>query len=101
MARTPDTAETTKTTLIVGGNGKTGSRGGARLPARGVPSGRASRPSPPAFDWNDEGTWAAALDGMGAAYLPSPPALALPSAAEHVRRFARRAVDGGVEKLVL
>ena len=85
----------------MGGNGKTGRRVAERLRARGVPFRLASRSSAPAFDWNDESTWASALEGMRAAYLTYAPDLAVPWAAEHVRRFVQRAVAAGVEKLVL
>ena len=90
-----------KTTLILGGNGKTGRRVAERLKARGLPFRLASRSTHPSFDWNDEGTWQPALRGAGAAYLTYFPDLALPWAAEQVRRFAHQAVEAGVEKLVL
>ena len=93
--------KTARTTSIVGGNGKTGRRVAERLRARELPFRLASRSSAPAFDWSDERTWAAALEGVGAAYITYSPDLAAPRAAEHVRRFVRRAVDAGVEKLVL
>jgi len=93
--------KTPGSTLIVGGSGKTGCRVAERLRARGLPFRLASRSSKPAFDWNDESTWAAALGGMGAAYLTYAPDLAVPWAADHVRRFVQRAVAAGVENLVL
>jgi uncharacterized protein YbjT (DUF2867 family) len=87
--------------LIVGGNGKTGRRVAERLRARGVPVRLGSRSSTPRFDWTDESTWAAALEGTSAAYITYAPDLAVPWAAEHVRSFVRRAVGAGVERLVL
>ena len=93
--------KTARNTLIVGGSGKTGRRVAERLRARGLPFRLAFRSSTPAFDWNDESTWASALDGMNAAYVTYAPDLAVPWAAEHVRRFVQRAVGAGVEKLVL
>src|SRR5262249_14643500 len=93
--------KTATTTLIVGGSGKTGRRVAERLRARGLPFRLASRSSASAFDWNEESTWASALDGMSAAYITYAPDLAVPGAADHVRRFAQRAVGAGVEKLVL
>ena len=93
--------KTATTTLIVGGNGKTGRRVAERMRARGLPFRLASRSSAPAFDWNDESTWATALEGTRAAYLTYAPDLAVPWAAEHLRRFVQRAVGAGVENLVL
>lgn len=84
--------------LIVGGTGKTGRRVAERLAARGSQVRLASRPS---FDWNDEATWPAMLEGVHAAYLTYAPDLAIPGAADAVARFARNAVSAGVEKLVL
>ena len=90
-----------KKTLIVGGLGKTGRRVAQRLHARSVPVRLGSRSTAPAFDWNDEATWAEALDGVRAAYVTYHPDLAVPGAAEQVRRFSNVAVRSGVEQLVL
>jgi uncharacterized protein YbjT (DUF2867 family) len=92
---------TERTTLIVGGNGKTGRRVAEQLRARGLPFRLASRSSTPPFDWNDEATWARAVEGVGAAYITYAPDLAVTGAAEQVRRFVRRAVEAGVGRLVL
>ena len=88
-------------TLIVGGAGKTGRRVAERLATKGLPFRLASRSAALPFDWNVETTWASALKDVGSAYITYYPDLAVPWAAEHVGRFARRAVDGGVETLVL
>src|SRR6188768_2480807 len=90
-----------KSTLVVGGLGKTGRRVAERLRRAGVPVRLGSRSSAPAFDWNDEKTWPRALDGVRAAYVTYHPDLALPGAAHQVRRFAAEAVQSGVEQLVL
>jgi uncharacterized protein YbjT (DUF2867 family) len=91
-----------KTTLVVGGMGsKTGRRVAERLRGKGVPVRLGSRSSSPAFDWNDENTWAGALEGVRAAYVTYHPDLAVPGAADQVRRFSSRAVESGVEQLVL
>lgn len=87
-----------KQTLIVGGTGKTGRRVAARLSEKGESVRLASRP---AFDWHDESTWAPMLAGISAAYLTYAPDIAIPGAAEQVGRFAQKAVEHGVEKLVL
>ena len=93
--------KTARSTLIVGGSGKTGRRVAERLRARGLPFRLASRSSAPAFDWNDDCTWGAALDGMRAAYVTYAPDLAVPWAADNLRRFVQRAVGAGVKNLVL
>jgi len=90
-----------QTTLILGGSGKTGRRVAERLAARGLPVRIGSRSGQPPFDWDDERTWAPALAGIGSIYITYYPDLALPGAADHVGRLARRAVESGVRKLVL
>jgi len=90
-----------QTTLILGGTGKTGRRVAERLSSRGLPVRIASRSGQASFDWNDERTWGPVLKDVGAAYLTYFPDLAVPGAAEHIRKLARRAVDSGVRKLVL
>ena len=88
-------------TLVLGGTGKTGRRVAGRLAALGRPVRIASRTGAPPFDWDDEATWAAVLDGVGSIYLAYHPDLAAPGAAEHVGRLARRAAAAGVERIVL
>ena len=88
-------------TLVVGGTGKTGRRVAERLRARGVETRIASRSATPAFDWNDPGTWDAALDGVTAAYITYAPDLAIPGATEAIRAFVEKAVADGVKRLVL
>ena len=73
-------------TLIVGGTGKTGRRVAERLEARGVPVRIGSRSADPSFDWEDPTTWAPALQDVAAAYVTYYPDLAVPGAAEQVRR---------------
>jgi uncharacterized protein YbjT (DUF2867 family) len=91
----------TKPTLVLGGTGKTGRRVVERLTARGVPTRVASRSGDPAFDWEDQSTWASALDGARAAYISYYPDLAIPGAPEAVRAFADLAMERGVRRLVL
>ena len=52
---------TAKTTLVLGGTGKTGRRIVEQLAARNVPVRFGSRSAQPAFDWENPDTWAAAL----------------------------------------
>ncbi len=88
-------------TLITGGTGKTGHRVAERLTAlnQGIRIG--SRSGVPAFDWNIDTTWAAAVDGCDAVYLAYAPDLAFPGAADLVGRFAETAVSLGARRLVL
>lgn len=89
------------TTLVLGGTGKTGRRVAERLEARGVPTRIASRSGTPSFDWNDQSTWEAVLDGVAAAYITYAPDIAIPGATESIRAFVDEAVEQGVERLVL
>lgn len=88
-------------TLVLGATGKTGRRVADRLEQAGRPVRRASRSGTPAFDWEDPGTWAAALAGVGQVYITYQPDLAVPEALPAMRRFTRLAVASGVGKLVL
>jgi uncharacterized protein YbjT (DUF2867 family) len=91
----------TQTTLVIGGTGKTGRRVVDRLGARGLPVRIGSRSAEPPFDWEDDSTWAAALEDVTAAYITYYPDLAFPGAAEKVRAFADLAARRGVRRLVL
>ena len=88
-------------TLVLGGTGKTGRRVVDRLKSLGVPTRVASRSANPSFDWADEGNWDSVLDGVTAAYISYAPDLAIPGATDAVRAFVERAVERGVERLVL
>jgi uncharacterized protein YbjT (DUF2867 family) len=92
---------TMKPTLILGGTGKTGRRLADRLTAQGLPVRIGSRSGTPPFDWENNTTWAPALDGVGAVYISYYPDLAVPGAAEAVGAFANLAVERGVRRLVL
>jgi uncharacterized protein YbjT (DUF2867 family) len=60
-------------TLVLGATGKTGSRVASRLAARGLPVRTAARSGADAhFDWDDPGTYAPALRGVGRIYLVGP-----------------------------
>ncbi|MFD8821632.1 NmrA family NAD(P)-binding protein [Streptomyces sp. NPDC059605] len=91
----------TKTTLVIGGTGKTGRRVAERLTAQGLPVRVGSRNGEPPFDWENPGTWEAALDGVGAVYVTYYPDLAFPGAAEAVGAFSELAVQKGARRLVL
>jgi len=49
--------------LILGATGKTGRRIVRRLSEKGHAVRKGSRQSDPPFDWGDQGTWDAVLDG--------------------------------------
>jgi uncharacterized protein YbjT (DUF2867 family) len=91
----------TKTTLVLGGTGKTGRRVAARLAGRGLPTRVGSRSGEPPFDWEDEATWAPALQHVGSVYISYYPDLAIPGAVEAVGSLADLAVEAGVRRLVL
>ncbi|WP_424969748.1 NAD(P)H-binding protein [Dinoroseobacter sp. S76] len=92
---------TSQTTLVIGANGKTGSRVATRLEARGLPVRRVSRSTPIAFDWDAPETWGPALEGMDAAYVTYFPDLAFPGAVEKVAGFAKTAKSMGLGRFVL
>src|SRR3954447_15693544 len=87
--------------LVVGGTGKTGRRVLYLLAARGVTARSASRNGDVRFDWTDESTWAAALDGVTSAYVTFSPDLAVPGADATIEAFTALAVKRGVQRLVL
>lgn len=94
-------SEQNETTVIVGGTGKTGRRVADRLAAKNLPHRAVSRSSAVPFDWKDETTWDAALAGARNLYITYYPDLAVPGAAEDVRRLSARAVASGVQHIVL
>jgi uncharacterized protein YbjT (DUF2867 family) len=99
--RTYSIQESNGMTLVLGGIGKTGRRVSNRLQARGIETRIASRSTTPAFDWNDSSNWDAVLNGVTSAYISYAPDLAIPGAAEAIRRFVDLAVSRGIRRLVL
>ncbi len=87
--------------LVIGATGKTGSRIADQLTQKGYSVRRGSRNSAIPFDWEDETTWSAALDGVSAAYLSYFPDLAFPGAVEKVETLCAAAKASGVKKIVL
>ena len=96
-----DINDSTAPVLLTGGTGTTGRRVAQRLQARGVAVRIASRTGAPPFDWQNQRTWPAVVEGVGAVYLCFSPDLAVPGAAHTVGAFARLAVERGVGRLVL
>ncbi|MFC4053761.1 NAD(P)H-binding protein [Actinomadura syzygii] len=88
-------------TLVLGGTGKTGRRVVERLEALDVPVRMGSRSASPAFDWQDEDTWAPVLQDVAKVYLSYYPDLCAPGAPEAIRNFTGTARDAGVRHVVL
>ena len=87
--------------LIIGKNGKTGLRVEQRLQALGYATRGVSRSTEPSFDWEDQGTWRAAMAGTRSAYITFHPDLAIPSAEQSIRDLVALAADQGLQHLVL
>lgn len=90
-----------KTILVIGGNGKTGSRVAKRLQEHHFPFRIASRSSAIRFDWQNVDTWKPALEGIGAVYITFQPDLSVKGAIEAITSLTQIAADAGVRKLVL
>lgn len=89
------------TVLVIGSTGKTGRRIVERLAEKGHPVRSGSRQSEPQFDWENSGTWAAALDGVKAVYVSYYPDLAVPGATAAIEQLTSQAKKAGVKRLVL
>lgn len=100
-SNTPAANTAKKPILVIGGNGKTGSRVVRKLEQLQWPVRIGSRSSQPAFDWKDENTWSAALKGMDQVYITYQPDLAVPGATESIEKLTKLAKETGVRKLVL
>ena len=87
--------------LITGATGKTGKRIVKTLEQKGLTVRHGSRTGTPAFDWNNESTWAPALKGIKSVYLSYFPDLAVPQAPAAIRNFCKIAKTEGVEHIVL
>jgi uncharacterized protein YbjT (DUF2867 family) len=92
---------TSKTTLVIGGTGKTGRRVVNRLQARSLPVRIGSRAGQPPFDWEDRATWEPALHGVNAIYVTYYPDLAVPGSVDAVQSLVDLALEIGIRRLVL
>ena len=92
---------TAKTTLVLGGTGKTGRRIVEQLAARKVPVRIGSRSAKPSFDWENRSTWPAALANVDAIYISYYPDLAAPGATDAIQALTDLAVRSGVRRFVL
>ncbi|MEM6849853.1 MAG: NmrA family NAD(P)-binding protein [Pseudomonadota bacterium] len=95
------TVTDTQPVLVIGAKGKTGSRVADQLEQRGLPVRRGSRSAAIPFDWDNDETWAPALDAVQSAYVTYFPDLAFPGAVEKLEAFAATAKDIGLKKIVL
>ncbi|MEM9208990.1 MAG: NmrA family transcriptional regulator, partial [Pseudomonadota bacterium] len=93
--------EQNQLTLVIGGSGKTGRRIVERLNARNVPVRIGSRSATPSFDWANDATWDACLEGVSAMYISYAPDLAMPGASDSIRELVARAKRAGVGRVVL
>jgi uncharacterized protein YbjT (DUF2867 family) len=87
--------------LIIGGAGKTGARVNTLLKARGIATRPVSRSTTPSFDWTRPEGWAAALDGVSAAYVTFQPDLAVDGSSEAIAELSCIAREKGLERVVL
>lgn len=87
--------------LIIGKNGKTGSRVNQRLQTLGYATRPVSRSTSPSFDWEDSTTWASAIEGTKIAYVTYQPDLAVPNAEAAIKKFVQVARENGLEHIVL
>jgi uncharacterized protein YbjT (DUF2867 family) len=90
-----------KLILVIGSSGKTGRRVVERLQDRGAAVRGVSRSTEPSFDWYDQQTWPAALDGVQSAYITFQPDLAVPGSADIIQAFTDLTLSSGVQRLVL
>ncbi|MEU4620382.1 NAD(P)H-binding protein [Actinoplanes sp. NPDC023801] len=81
--------------LVLGGTGTVGSRVAARLRDAGGDVRVVSRHTEQRFDWEDPGTWAAALDGVPIMFVLLPDRTGMPEA------FLPEALRAGVRRVVL
>ena len=88
-------------TLVLGGTGKTGRRIAERLSAKGHDVRIGSRSAVPSFDWDNEKSWDACLEGVTSAYITYAPDLAMPGATDAIQAFVDLAKRRGVKRLVL
>lgn len=91
---------TNPSVLVVGGTGTTGKRVAERLRQLGRDVRIGSRSAERPFVWEDSGTWGAAVENMGAAYIAHP-GFTAPGGPEQIVAFVKFAVSQGVRRLVL
>ncbi len=91
----------TNLTLVIGASGKTGRRVVDGLESKGVSVRRGSRSATPRFDWNQDSTWDACLEGVDSMYITYAPDLAMPGAGDAIAALVAKAAAKGVQRIVL
>ena len=91
----------TENILVIGGTGKTGRRVAENLIQEGHNVCIVGRNTSPAFDWENPGTYDAALKDMDRAYIVYYPDLAVPGSREAITTLTEKALQAGLEKVVL
>jgi uncharacterized protein YbjT (DUF2867 family) len=87
--------------LVIGGTGKTGRKIVQRLHNLGQNVRVGSRNGHPPFDWQNQDTWQAALEGIEKMYVTFQPDLAVPGALDAIEALTKLALRSGIKKMVL
>ena len=87
--------------LVIGGTGKTGHRVSENLSKSGHNVRIVGRKTNPAFDWEKQNTYDAALKDIDRAYIVYYPDLAVPGARDAIRTLTDKALKAGLDKVVL
>ncbi len=91
----------TENILVIGGTGKTGRRVAKNLTRSGHNVRIVGRKTDPAFDWENQETYDAALKDMDRAYIVYYPDLAVPGSRDAITVLTEKALEAGLEKVVL
>jgi uncharacterized protein YbjT (DUF2867 family) len=91
----------TENILVIGGTGKTGRRVAENLTAQGHNVRAVGRNTTPVFNWENPETYADALKDMDRAYIVYYPDLAVPGSREAIQTLTEKALEAGLEKVVL
>ncbi|WP_299251701.1 NmrA family NAD(P)-binding protein [uncultured Aquimarina sp.] len=91
----------TENILVIGGNGKTGRRVAENLTQLGHNVRVVGRKTNPAFDWENTDTYDTALKDMDRAYIVYYPDLAVPGSRDAISTLTKKALQAGLEKVVL
>ncbi|MBS9463560.1 NmrA family NAD(P)-binding protein [Flagellimonas sp. 389] len=87
--------------LVIGGTGKTGRRVAENLTQSGHNVRVVGRKTNPAFDWENPETYNVALKDMDRAYIVYYPDLAVPGSRDAISTLTKKALEAGLEKVVL
>ncbi|WP_299313827.1 NmrA family NAD(P)-binding protein [uncultured Aquimarina sp.] len=87
--------------LVIGGTGKTGRRVAENLKQQGHNVRAVGRKTEPAFDWDNQDTYAGALKDIDRTYIVYYPDLAVPGSRDAITTLTKKALEAGLEKVVL